>query len=253
MVNLGVALPQLSAVPVLGRTIRQCTGAAVVATLLLATQLTAQIRGRPAGGGGPLRGPSPGWWFSGGAGAVVMGNVNDGASGSVWRFSQDPVWQLRGSLEKAIDEASTIGIAASYGKADLTTTPFAGRPVLDPLGAEPACYSGCEAQLELWSLMGQFRSGGGRGFHSFFEAQGGVTGFRNLREKSTGAQFGSKELQLDLAGTLGFGFGYTLADGFAIALVQDFGIGWHSTKDLPADASRTYRMRTTRATLRFKL
>lgn len=193
-----------------------------------------------------------GWWFSGGAGAVIMGEINDGASRSQWRFGNDPRWQLRGSLEKGLDEASTIGVAVGYGVVDLRAVPLGQGGAAAPSSEVAACAAGCEAQTELWSLMGQFRSGGGGGFHTFFEGQGGVIGFRNLREKATGTRFGATGPQFDFAGSLGFGVGYSLSPGLALALVQDFGMGWHSQQDLPPETSRTYRMRTTRATLRFR-
>jgi hypothetical protein len=101
--------------------------------------------------------------------------------------------------------------------------------------------------------MAQFRSGGGDGFHTFFEGQGGVNAFRNLRTKDTRQPIPGKDLQLDLAGSLGFGFGYTLSPGLVISLVQDFGMGWHAKDNLPEGTSRTYRTRATRASLRFKL
>ncbi|MCE2901669.1 MAG: hypothetical protein ACK6DP_09385 [Gemmatimonas sp.] len=218
-----------------------------VALLLCATALplTAQIRGRP-----PAR-PDYGWWFSGGASGVVLGSINDGATQSRWDFGSDPLWQVRGTLEKGIDEATTLGVSLGYGVVDLAVTPF--RTVTVPEAPQVPCANGCQAQTELWSLMGQFRSGGDRpGFHTFFEGQAGVTGFRNLRTRdSTQAPIGATRQQFDLSGSLGFGFGYALSRGLVATLVQDFGMGWHSEADLPEGTSRTWRMRNTRASLRF--
>lgn len=80
-----------------------------------------------------------------------------------------------------------------------------------------------------------------------------MTAFRNLRVKETGDAIGTKRMQTDLSGTLGGGFGYTLSPGFAITIVQDFGMGWHAKTDLPEGIGRTWRVRTTRASLRFAL
>ncbi|WP_461412877.1 hypothetical protein [Gemmatimonas sp.] len=218
-----------------------------------AAPLGAQIRGRPPVGGAPRRGPSQGWWFSGGAAGLVMNGINDGATGKRWEFGNDPLWQLRGTLEKALDPATTLGVSAGYGVVDVNVSRLPGTGVVDPAPGAPAvCLDSCAAQIETWQLMGQFRSGGGPGFHTFFEAQGGVNGFRNLRTRDTREQFGSSELQLDVAGSLGFGFGYTLSPGMVLALVQDFGMGWHAKDNLPDGTSRTYRTRATRAALRFK-
>jgi hypothetical protein len=226
---------------------------ALCSALLLTygTPAHAQIRGRPPVG--QASGPSEGWWFSGGVAGLVMGGINDGASGKRWEFGSDPLWQLRGTLEKALDQATTLGVSAGYGVVDVNVSRLQGSGVVDPLpGTNTVCIDVCAAEIETWQLMGQFRSGGGPGFHTFFEAQGGVNGFRNLRTKDTGEAFGSTKLQMDLAGSLGFGFGYTLSPGMVIGLVQDFGIGWHAKDDLPQGTSRTYRTRATRASLRFK-
>lgn len=213
----------------------------------------AQIRGRPpVGDGGSIRrGPDYGWWFSGGAAGLVMGAISDGASGKRWDFGSDPLWQLRGTLEKARDNATTLGISAGYGVVDVNLSTLPGFEMDAPTTA--VCVSTCRGQVETWQLMGQFRSGGGPGFHTFFEAQGGVNGFRNLRiNDSTKTAIGPSKMQIDPAGSLGFGFGYTLSPGLVIGLVQDFGIGWHSQRDLPDGTGRTYRTRATRASLRFR-
>lgn len=216
------------------------------------TDAQAQIRGRPPTGGPPRRGPSQGWWFSGGAAGLVMGAINDGASGKRWEFGNDPLWQARGTLEKALDNVTTLGVSAGYGVVDVNVSRLGGTSLVDPAPGA-VCFDRCQAQVETWQLMGQFRSGGGPGFHTFFEAQGGVNGYRNLRTKdSTATPIGPGKMQMDPAGSLGFGFGYTLSPGFVLALVQDFGIGWHSRNDLPNGTSRTYRTRATRASLRFK-
>ena len=228
-------------------------GAAAFATGLCATTLAAQIRGRSA-----ARGPDAGWWFSGGAAAVILNDISDGATRSTWKFGSDPLWQMRGTLEKALDEATTIGISAGYGVVDLTLSPLtysaAKRPTSPELPA--SCTSGCSAQTQLWTLMAQFRSGGSGGFHTLFEAAGGATGFRDMRVRAdstgvAGIALGPQKGQYDISGTLGAGFGFGLSSTLHLALVQEFGMGWHAKSDLPDGIGRTWRARTTRASLRF--
>jgi hypothetical protein len=264
MVNLGVALSLPSAIRTTwcavlhaldraqprSRAWLRLAVPAVAASAFAASPLPGQIRGRPVGGS-PGQAPRANWTVSGGASAIVMGDINDGASRSQWRFGPDPLWQLRGTLEKALDGVSTIGVAAGYGVVDLLSVPFPNNGVVAPVGESAVCLGGCEAQTELWSLMGQFRSGGGPGVHTVFEAQGGVNAFRNLREQATGVSFGATGMQIDVVGALGVGAGVTLSQGVALTLVQDFGMGWHSQQALPTEAARTYRTRSTRATLRF--
>lgn len=205
----------------------------------------AQIRGRP------VSNPDAAWWFSGGAQAAVMNDINDGASGSIWKFGSDPLLQLRGSLERALDDATTIGVSAAYGKVDLQVVPFViTNDGTVSVGLPASCAQQCSAEAEMWSAMAQFRSGGGDRFHTFFEANGGVTGFRNMRTRSDRAPIG--KASMDLSGTVGGGFGYTLSNGFAITVVQDFGIGFHSKAGLPEGTSRSWRVRNTRAALRFR-
>lgn len=228
-------------------------GAGAIATGLCATTLAAQIRGRPA-----ARAPDAGWWFSGGAAAVILNDISDGATRSTWKFGSDPLWQMRGTLEKALDEATTIGISAGYGVVDLTLSPLtysaAKRPTSPELPA--SCTSGCSAQTQLWTLMAQFRSGGSGGFHTLFEAAGGATGFRDMRVRAdstgvAGVALGPTKGQYDISGTLGAGFGFGLSNNLHLALVQEFGMGWHAKSDLPDGIGRTWRARTTRASLRF--
>ncbi len=214
---------------------------------LSASSLSAQIRGRPAN-----QMPNAGWWFSGGAAAVVLNDISDGATRSTWKFGNDPLWQMRGTIEKAIDEATTIGVSAGYGVVDLSLV-----PLVYPAGNQPApptvttCDTICSAQTQLWTLMGQFRSGGGSGFHTLFEAAGGVTAFRGMETRDEGVALGPSKGQFDVSGTLGAGFAYGLSSSLHVSLVQEFGIGWHAKADLPEGVGRTWRVRTTRASLRF--
>lgn len=233
---------------------------------ILALALSAVSAAEPAGA--QIRGsrpraiePSYGWWFSGGANAAVVNDVLDGKSNTRWKFGGDPLWQFRGTLEKALDQTSTLGVAVGYGVVDVTMEPYGTSPVLAGGTSLPqvnsvatGCASaGCQAQTEMWSAMGQFRSGGGqRGFQTLFVLSGGVNAFRNFRVKASGDSIaGLTKMQTDLAGTIGGGVAYALGSGTSVELIQDFGIAWHSKEGLVAGDGRTYRSRTTRAGLRF--
>jgi hypothetical protein len=222
---------------------------AICVSLAHATMAQAQIRSR-----GPVQ-PDYGWWISGGASATVLNNITDGATHSAWKFGSDPVWQTRATLEKSLDEFSTIGVSAGYGRVNLDVASIAS----GTNAALPTkCQTSCAATTQLWTGMLQFRSGGGEGFHTLFEAAAGTTVFRDFRTRRTDvdssaviAMAGIRR-SLDLSGTLGLGFGYALSRGMVVALVQDAGIGFHSKTDLPAGTGRTWRMRNTRASIRVK-
>lgn len=236
-----------------------CAALAMVVVTAFSPGVTSRSLGAQIRGGGPIEAPSGGKWLSGGAAAVLLADINDGKTGTQWRFGNDPLWQYRIGLEKATDDVTSIGIVAGYGRVPLRVVPFVTEEaVIDvqrPYPESCATSEGCEAELDLVSALLTFHSGGGPGFHTLFEATGGVTAFRNLKTVATSAEpsaaIGESGGSVDLTGTLGAGFGYTLSNGMTLNLVQDFGIGFHSKDDLPSGTSRTWRIRATRASLRF--
>jgi hypothetical protein len=192
---------------------------------------------------------TPGWWFSAGAGAMGVGDIADGASNTRWRFLGDPRWVLRGTLEKSLDGTSSLGLAAAYGVIDVNVVRL--RDDIGPVGLPPSCPPPCDAQSQFWSAMLQFRSGGNNGFHTVFEAAGGLIALRDFRARVDRSALADLPSSLNPAGSLGFGFGYAMGRDFAITLVQDGGIAFHSKEALPENTGRTWRTRTTKAELRF--
>jgi hypothetical protein len=198
------------------------------------------------------------WWFSGGAVVAGLGEVNDGTSGSTWDFRGDPRWQMRGTLEKAIQPTTTLGIAVNYGTVDFQYRPLEGGGVLDPspsdTGSVALCRAvGCTGQVDLMGIQGVLRGGNApEGVYQIVEATGGVIGFRNLRAKSDGAAL-PVETAFDVTAGIGYGLGFALSNDFHLAFVQDFGIAWHSGDQLPENTKRTYSTRNTRVTLRYGL
>ena len=193
--------------------------------------------------------PSFGWWLSAVGAAVTIRDISDGASQSLWSFGTDPTWQGRASIEKALDEFTTIGIVGGYARTSLMIRPLAGG---DSTKLPEACQTECPSSAEIWTAMAQFRSGGGEGFHTFFEANGGATAFRNFKTKSDGLPITAIKNSVDLSGTVGLGFGYSLSPSKVLTLVQDVGIGLHSKDGLPEGTSRSWKSRTTRVSLRLK-
>ncbi len=226
-----------------------------VALLCVASSsLHAQIRG-----GGPSR-PSgtSAWWLSGGAVVANVGLVSDGESASQWDFGGDPRWQMRGTLEKAIQPTTTLGIGVNFGAVDLQYRPLPGAGVLDPAPGTPttvvACQTiGCAAQVDLWGIQGVLRGGGAsEGLYQVLEITGGVTGFRNMRAREDAERLPAKDA-IDLNVGLGYGLGFALSSDFHVAFVQDFGLAWHRGTALPDGVKRTYQTRNSRITLRYGL
>ncbi len=199
------------------------------------------------------------WWLSGGAVVAGLGAVNDGKSGSTWDFGGDPRWQMRGTLEKAIQPTTTLGIAVNYGTVDFQYRPLAGVNGVDaPLPPDPTSatqcqFTGCTGQVDLMGIQGVLRGGNAaEGLYQIVEATGGVIGFRNMRVKSDGVAL-PVENTFDVTAGIGYGLGFALSNDFHLAFVQDFGIAWHSGDQLPENTKRTYSTRNTRVTLRYGL
>ena len=199
-----------------------------------------------------------GWWLSGGATVLGLGPVPDGVSGSQWDFSGDPRWTVRGTLEKAIQPTTTLGIGLNYGTVDLRYQPLPGAPapVPDPEQSEAvtACRTaGCGAQLDFGGLHAVLRGGGAaEGVYQIVEATGGVNAFRNVRTREDGTALPAGTT-LDLTAGIGYGIGFALDRDLHIAFVQDWGIAWRARDGIPEGTGRTYRVRNSRLTLRYGL
>ena len=218
------------------------TCVALLSGAALPTRAAGQIRNRGVSA-------NYGWWISGGASGAVLSDITDGASQSRWKFGSDPLYQYRGSLEKALDEFTSIGIVGGYGKVNLTMESIAAAANTK---LPTACQVSCPASTEMWTGLAQFRTGGGEGFHTLFEASAGATTFRKFSTQSDGLPIAGIKSTFDLTGTLGPGFGYSLSRNMAVTLVQDFGIGFHAKTDLPSGTGRSWRVRNTRAAIRLK-
>jgi len=124
----------------------------IVSALMLtaiASSASAQYSNFPRNG-------EPAYWLSGGAGAMNGQGVQDGSSSSTWDFGGKTSWQYRATIEKAIQNQSTIGVVATYVKVPFTYS-------TSSVGAS-SC-SRCAAHLDMVGLQGQFHAGGGVGFH----------------------------------------------------------------------------------------
>ena len=191
----------------------------------------------------------PAWWLSGGIGAFNGQGVNDGATQSVWDFGQKTSWQYRASLEKSIQNQSSIGIVGTFVHVPFTyssATTGAGGGVVGGVG----CGS-CAAHLDMMSLAAQFHSGGGVGFHQVLEASLGATAYRNLKRDSDGAALAPSNGNTDWSFDLGYGFGYGLSPNSEITLVQDYDLVLHESTGLPSGVSNTNTVRTIRLALRY--
>jgi hypothetical protein len=213
-----------------------------------AASANAQYSGLP-------RNTEPAYWISGGVGAFNTQAVHDGGSNSTWDFGQKTSWQYRATLEKAIQNQSTIGLIATY-----VNVPF--RYIDDLVYAAVTCAppgctqppnrcSGCAAHLDMMSLAAQFHAGGGVGFHQVLEISLGATAYRNLKRDSDGMALDPTGGNVDGSFAIGYGFGYGLSSNSEVTLTQDYNIILHENSGLPSGTSNTNTARVIRMSFRY--
>ena len=195
----------------------------------------------------------PAYWLSGGVGAFNAQGVNDGGSSSTWDFGQKTSWQYRATLEKAIQNQSSIGLVATYVNVPFT---YFDNLLYSPC-ASPGCTpppnrcSGCAAHLDMMSLAAQFHAGGGTGFHQVLEIALGATAYRNLKRDSDGMALDPTGGNIDGSFAIGYGFGYGLSSNSEVTLTQDYGIVLHENKGLQSGTSNTNTVRAIRMSFRY--
>lgn len=212
---------------------RVLTALAVVA-VLGANAAQGQVIRRPSTGGGPAA------YTLMGVGLLRTGTVVDGSTGSSWDFG-DGV-QYRVSLEKAIQNQSSVGVALTFGRL----------PLIYTSNVDLQCSS-CDADATITQLMGTFHVGGDSpGIHQVIDIDVGATMYSAFRERATGRKL-SPSSDTDLAFSIGGGVGYTLSPGFQIELVQQFGGSVHQRTGLSGNADTIVRSYVTRLGVRFGL
>ena len=201
------------------------------------------------------RAAEPSYWIGFGAAAFNGQGVNDGATQSSWDFGQRTSWQYRASLEKAIQNQSSIGIVGTLVHVPFTYRSTAIVPAVLPC---PSCgttggttCSSCAAHLDMMGLAAQFHSGGGTGFHQVLDASLGATAYRNLKRDSDGGSLAPVDGNVDWSFAFGYGFGYGLSSSTEITLTQDYGLVLHESTGLPSGTSNTNTLRLTRLGVRF--
>ncbi len=207
-----------------------------VLTIVAASSAKAQYSSFP-------RTTEPTVWISGGVGAFNGQGVHDGSTNSAWDFGQKTSWQYRATIEKAIQNQSSIGLVATY-----VQVPFTYSSTL----VNPANNCGqCAAHLDMIGLMGQFHAGGGTGFHQVLEIALGATAYRNLKRDSDGTALAPVGGNIDGSFALGYGFGYGFSSNSEVTLTQDYGLILHENTGLASGTSNTNRVRSIRMALRY--
>jgi hypothetical protein len=212
----------------------------VTRTALLALGLFLAAAGRVEGqiiDGRRMGFLDPAAWTSLSIGWLSQGSLCDGDSSACWDFGSAPQW--RGSLEYALGRGASIGVVATLAKV----------PLIYNGGLIGSSCVSCDADAKVTQYMGNFRMGGGTGFHQVIDVSAGMTVFSNFQSTS-GSRLGGKAVS-DFSFTVGYGFGYGLSQRTEVMLVQDYGLIIH--KRMPGSTNNTAQQSTTRIGLRVGL
>ena len=191
----------------------------------------------------------PDWWVSGGVGGFRGNGVNDGVTGSSWDFGNATNLQYRASLEKAMDNGASFGIAGSFARVPFTYSADLAKPL--PAGESGTRCLSCNAHLDMTTLVVGFHSGTGIGFHQVVELNGGVAMYRNLKEDGGGAKLAPSKGNVDPLFSLAYGFGYGLNNHTNIDFIfADYTFAIHERTGLANGTSNTNSMPSLRVALR---
>lgn len=191
----------------------------------------------------------PDWWVSAGVGGFRGNGVNDGVTGSTWDFGNATNIQYRVSLEKAMDNGASFGIAGSYARVPFTYSADLAKP-LPASETGTRCLS-CNAHLDMTTLVLGFHSGSGVGFHQVIELNGGVVMYRNLTEDAGGAKLAPSKGNIDPLFSVAYGFGYGFSTRMSLDFIfADYTFAIHERTGLANGTSNTNSMPSLRLALR---
>ena len=206
--------------------------------VLVAHAASAQRRGR-------VFTSDPDSWLSAGIAGFTGNGVNDGRTASQWDFGNSTNWQYGLSLEKTIGSGTSFGIAGTYAKIPFT---YYG-PALPVVNGSGGTCNGCDAHLDMTTLVATLHYGAGTGFHQVIEVNGGIVNYARLSRDSDGARLaGGSNTDPLLSG--GWGFGYGFDDRTQIEFVPEYAIAIHERSGLSNQVSNTNRMQSLKLTFR---
>jgi hypothetical protein len=215
----------------------------IVAALFAITALHRSVEGQISRQ--PQRPKEKTAWTSLSIGFMQLSDVADGRTNSEWRFGN--AVQYRVSLEKSIQNQSTIGLSGGFARVPLTYRTVTGT---GPIG----CTLSCDADATVTQLVATFHAGGGAiGFHQVIDIAAGATGYSSFRARQSGAKLPPNTLDADLTLALGYGFGFSLAPDMQVNLVQEAALTLHQRTGLPGGENTLGRQYITRIGVRFGL
>jgi hypothetical protein len=210
--------------------------------MLSAGTLVAQRRPRIYSAG-------PDTWVSGSIAGFRANGVNDGTTGSTWDFGNSTNLQYRLSLEKGMSGGLTFGVAGSYANVPFVYQSDLAVPLPAGVSGTRCNSAGCNAHLNMMTVVGTLHYGSGLGLHQVVELGGGIISYQNLVRESDGAKLAGGG-NIDPLFSLDYGFGYGVNDRTAVDVVWDYGIALHERNGLSNGVSNTNTMPGLRVQMR---
>jgi hypothetical protein len=215
-----------------------CRALALAILLSVAREVRAQI-GRPV-----ARAPGPKSWMSFSVGVMDLSDVHDGSTSTEWQFGN--AVQYRISFEIPVQYQSTFGVSGSFARVPLAYVQGAR------LGPPSPCAPSCDADATVTQLLATFHAGRGTiGFHQIIDISLGATGYSAFRARNSGERLAPEELDADLTGGIGYGFGYSFSPDMQITLVQEGFLTVHQRTNVAANENTIGRQFVLRLGTRF--
>jgi len=155
-----------------------------------------------------------------GGGMLLLNDVDDGPSSSLWNI--ESTQERRVGLELGLGQNATIGVALSRASLELLYTRYR----LDDVTLQ-ACATGCDATADYTTIAATVRMTSGPGLHFVAELGAGFSEYSDLRERRTGTALAPLEGDRDFGFTLGSGVGWAPGRRFQISLIGDLGFTIH--------------------------
>ena len=156
---------------------------------------------------------APAAYVSLGLGWLSQQGFCDKDSGDCWDFGNAPQW--RASFEMPLGYGgSAWGVVGTLARVPLQ---YEGSGLLN------SCAR-CDADANIWQLMGLFKMSGGQGFHQVIDVAAGAAMFNNFRAVNGGTRLGTGKTTTRFTGTIAYGFGYGFSPRSEMFLEQEYGI-----------------------------
>jgi len=206
--------------------------------ILIVDAASAQRRGR-------VFTSDPDSWISAGIAGFTANGVNDGRSGSTWDFGNSTNLQYSLSVEKTVASGTSLGFAGTYARVPFT---YYG-PTVPVIPGSGATCNGCDAHLNMSTLVATLHFGSGAGLHQVIDIGAGIVNYSALNRDADGVALAGGN-NTDPLFTGGWGLGYGFDDRTQIEFTPEYAIGIHERSGLANRVSNTNGMRSLKVAFR---